>query len=305
MNVSKVAEHGYLNHTSHHSGRFEKATINVQDNNLQNVATFFDNSATKLTISPKAQALNETEPPISVDEKIRKYMDRDSLVHTWLREIQAEAYKNGTSMKAACRKYGREIAEDLVDKKLDNPSEETLKKRDAIKRARGDYEISEETFNRFFEGITRYMAGQSYKDAFNLNEQDSDYKYYEAVHRNDDYLSDWLSETDNSWGLEGPPRGAGTWSVRYECRVYALEKFKPDEEDFPKEKSNDEAAPQDKKEIFKEFAEQIIASNHKKKNKTSYADFFEKMNHARNAIKNPKIKKEEDSEIKNEDSDAS
>jgi len=297
MNVSRVSGHGFSNHALHHSGRFENATINVQDNNLQNVATLFDDSATKVNISPEAQAINEI--------KKKDSGDRQHLVRLWYFEIQAEAYKNGISMKAACRKYGREIAEDLVDKKLDNPSEETLKKRDAIKRARGDYEISEETFNRFFEGITRYMAGQSYKDAFNLNEQDSDYKYYEAVHRNDDYLSDWLSETDNSWGLEGPPRGAGTWSVRYECRVYALEKFKPDEEDFPKIKNNDEAAPQDKKEIFKDFAEQIIASHHKKKNKTSYADFFEKMNHIQNAIKNPKIKKEEDSEIKNEDSEAS
>jgi len=297
MNVSRVAGHGFSNHALHNSGRFENATINVQDNNLQNVATLFDDSATKLTISPEMEAL----------KKHKDSGDRQHLVLQWYHEIQVEAYKNGISMKAACRKYGMEIAEDIVDKKLDNPSEETLKKRDAIKRARGDYEITEETFNRFFEGITRYMAGQSYKDAFNLNEQDSDYKYYEAVHKNDDYLSDWLSELDNWWSsLNGGkgPRG-GTLSVRYDCWVYALEKFKPDEEDFPKIKNNDEATPQDKKEIFKDFAEQIIASHHKKKNKASYADFFEKMNHARNAIKNPKIKKEENSEIKNEDSDAS
>jgi len=303
MNISRVAGHGFSNHALHHSGRFEKATINVQDNNLQNVATFFDNSATKLTISPKAQALNETEPPISVDEKIRKYMDRDSLVHTWLREIQAEAYKNGTSMKAACRKYGREIAEDLVDKKLDNPSEETLKKRDALKRQRGDYEFSEETLNRFFEGITRYMAGESYKDAFNLNEHSSDYVYY---YRYDESLEDELKEIDDWWSSPHMKdvRG-GIFSYRYEDWIYEQDKIKPDEEDFPKDNSDNNVAPQDKNEIFKDFAEQIIASHHRKKNKTSYADFFEKMNHARNAIKNPKIKKEEDSEIKNEDSDAS
>jgi hypothetical protein len=313
MNISRVAGHGFSNHALHHSGRFEKATINVQDNNLQNVATLFDDSATKVTISPEAQALNETEPPISVDEKIRKYMDRDSLVHTWLREIQAEAYKNGTSMKAACRKYGREIAEDLVDKKLDNPSEETLKKRDAIKRQRGDYEFSEETLNRFFEGITRYMDGQSYKDAFNLNEQDSDYKY---GNKENDFLEDKYDELENilrktrEGYYEAKKRGKDIgviFSFRYECWISPPDNkaIKPDEEDAPQEKSSDKAAPQDKNEIFKDFAEQVIASHHKKKNKASYADFFEKMNHVQNAIKNPKIKNEENSEIKNEDSEAS
>jgi len=285
MNVSKVAEHGYLNHTSHHSGRFEKATINVQDNNLQNVATFFDNSATKLTISPEAEAQKIR------DEKLKDYMDRDALVFTWLREIQAEAYKNGTSMKAACRKYGREIAEDLVDKKLDNPSEETLKKRDALKRQRGDYEFSEETLNRFFEGITRYMAGESYKDAFNLNEHSSDYVYY---YRYDESLEDELKEIDDWWSSPHMKdvRG-GIFSYRYEDWIYEQDKIKPDEEDFPKDNSDKNAAPQDKNEIFKDFAEQVIASHHKKKNKTSYADFFEKMNHIQNAIKNPKIKNED------------
>jgi len=301
MNVSRVAGHGFSNHALHHSSRFENATVNVQDNNLQNVATLFDDSATKLTISPEAEAQKIR------DEKLKDYMDRDTLVFTWLREIQAEAYKNGTSMKAACRKYGREIAEDLVDKKLDNPSEETLKKRDALKRQRGDYEISEETLNRFFEGITRYMDGQSYKDAFfNLNEHPSDYAYY---YRYDEFLEDKLNEIDDWWSSPHMKdvRG-GIFSYRYEDWIYEQDKIKLDEEvkeDAPQEKSNDEAAPQDKKDIFKDFAEQIIASHHRKKNKTSYADFFEKMNYAHNAIKNPKIKKEEDSEIKNEDSDAS
>ena len=291
MNVSRVAGHGFSNHAPHFSGRLENVTVNVQDNNLQNVATLFDDSATKVSISPEAEAQKIR------DEKHKDYMDRNTLVFNWLREIQAEAYKNGTSMKAACRKYGREIAEDLVDKKLDNPSEETLKKRDALKRHRGDYEISEETLNRFFEGITRYMAGESYKNAFNLNEQDPDYPYYEAVHRDDDFLSDYLNERDN-WSSSLHMKGVrgGIFSHRYEDWIYEQDKIKPDEEDFPKIKNNDEAAPQDKKEIFKDFAEQIIASHHKKKNKTSYANFFEKTNHARNAIKNPKIKNE-DSEL--------
>jgi hypothetical protein len=150
------------------------------------------------------------------------------------------------------------------------------------------------------------MAGESYKDAFNLNEQDSDYKYYEAVHKDDDFLRDYLNEIDDWWSSPHMKdvRG-GTLSIRYDCWIYEQDKIKPDEEDFPKVKNNDEAAPQDKKEIFKDFAEQIIASHHRKKNKTSYADFFEKTNHAHNAIKNPKIKNKEDSEIKNEDSEAS
>ena len=296
MNVSRVSGHGFSNHALHHSGRFENATINVQDNNLQNVATLFDDSATKVNISPEAQAINEI--------KKKDSGDRRHLVLQWYHEVQVEAYKNGISMKAACRKYGREIAEDIVDKKLDNPSEETLKKRDAIKRHRGDYEISEETFNRFFEGITRYMAGESYKDAFNLNEQDSDYKY---GNKENDFLEVKYDELENilrktrEGYYEAKKRGKDIgviFSFRSSSWISPPDKnaIQPDEEvkeDAPQEKSSDKAAPQDKNAIFKNFAEQIITSHHRKKNKTSYADFFEKMNHIQNAIKNPKIKNED------------
>ncbi len=272
MNVSRVAEYGYSNHTLHHSGRFENATINVQDNNLQSVA----NSATKVTISPEAQTLNETDRALSTDDKkpFDKIRNLFMFMKTWEHEIKAEAVKNGTSIKTAIKEHGMEIAKYFTENYNDP-----------------------EAAKEFLEGITRYMGGQSCKDAFNLNDGNWVGSENDFLENKYDDLEDNLRVIRENYykaKKHGIDVGAfysfrsGSWVSPPDNNA-----IKPDEEvkeDAPQEKSSDKAAPQDKNEIFKDFAEHIIASHHRKKNKASYADFFEKMNHVQNSIKNPKIK---------------
>jgi len=259
MNISKATEHGYSNRALHNSGRFEKTAVDARGNNSQKIAAFYNNSATKVTISPEAQALNETEPSLSLDEKLKKFLDRESLVRTWLHEVTVEAIKNGTSIKAAVKEHGMEIAEYFAEN--------------------SDSEYSEETLNRFLEGITRYMAGQSYKDAFNLSEGDCDYAY---AARENDFLENKYGEIESALRktregyYEARKRGIDIegviFSYRYGCWISPPDNkaIQTDEEEVKKKVPQEKAAPQDKNEIFKDFAEQVIASHHKKKNKASY-----------------------------------
>ncbi|MDR2593160.1 MAG: hypothetical protein LBC87_00110 [Fibromonadaceae bacterium] len=263
MNVSKVAGHGYSNYASHHFNRFEKATINVQDNNIStvqgnNLVTMQDdNPATKVTINPNAQALENEE----------KFSLRQHQFNGWLYAVKVEALKNGTSMRTAVRKYGRETAEYIAEipvkgYKFIDPNDPELA-------------------NRFLEGITRYMDGESYKDAFNLTEQDPDYKY---LNKENDFLEGRYGELDlelkkaREGYYEAKKRGRDEgvyFSYRYGCWISPPDNkaIQSDEEEVkkkvPQDKKGDEAAPQDKNEIFKDFAEQIIESNRKKATKHS------------------------------------
>jgi hypothetical protein len=236
MNISKATEHGYSNHALHHSGRFEKATVNVRGDNSQKVATSFGNSATKVTISPEAQALNETERPVSE----RPISIRLS---SWLHEIQVEAIKNGTSVKTAVKEYGKEIAEYFFENDPD-----------------------------LLEGVIRYMDGQSFKDAFNLSERDCNYEYGNAVLEDKYFELDNILKRTREDYYDLKKRGI-EWGVMYSFRYGSyisppdkntVQPDEEDKEDVSQDKNGDKAAPQDKNAIFKDFAERMVTSNRKK-----------------------------------------
>ena len=236
MEISNATERGYSNRALYNSGRFEKTAVGVRGNNSQKAATFFDNSATKVTISPEAKTLNETERQLSERPVSMRLL-------SWLHEIQVEAIKNGTSVKTAVKEYGKEIAEYFFENDPD-----------------------------LLEGVIRYMDGQSFKDAFNLSERDCNYEYGNAVLEDKYFELDNILKRTREDYYELKKRGI-EWGVMYSFRygswISPLDNnvVKPDEEDkedVSQDKNSDKAAQQDKNAIFKDFAERMIVVNRKK-----------------------------------------
>jgi hypothetical protein len=237
MNISQARERSQfwpnMNYNKPMHGkpvRLDKVAVNVPSD-----------SVTKVSISQEAREAANAIFNRSID-------GINCFMNMWDHELVAVAIKNGSSLEATIREHGMEIAEYIAKQE---PSG---------------------AFGNILDGIAHYINGES------LDNESLKEAFKEFVDENldgelgcfDARLEDLK---DHLKGMRGAS-GAGVYSHWLGSWVF-IDECKPNEDDnkeVPQDKSEDDEAQQDKKTIrdkkaiFKDFAERLMDSFHKKEN---------------------------------------
>ncbi|MDR2582155.1 MAG: hypothetical protein LBC75_01575 [Fibromonadaceae bacterium] len=185
-------------------------------------------------------------------------------IRSWYHEVFAEAHKNGISFEEAMKMYGKEIAEFVVGENMKREALYAGKFPDKYPEGREQEFLDE--LKAFLDGATRRINGESLKDAF------EGYDIEKAMEKFGPAMDIFFMNRHEYFDKDSNSTIVGYWSDRYEKYVYPPKPEQSEEinENVPQKEDSINVSPQDKSAIrnaiFKNSAEQMIASFHKKGN---------------------------------------
>jgi hypothetical protein len=222
-------------------GTLKNITIDRSSNNSTARLKFED----KISISPEAIAQAQAralDPEVLAETAGGRMLL--NYIKPWFNEVFAEAHKNGTSFEEAMKEHGMEIAKFIIGEQMKFP--------DGINQEFLD------DIEAFLDSAARHINGESLKDAFEGYDIEKGMeKYGPALNVSHMARREYFDEASNS-------KKVGYYSKRHERYVFPPEPSEEIKENAPQKEYSNDAAQQDKNDIFKDFAERMLASLQKK-----------------------------------------